>query len=293
MLDELMVLLLRGLGLGAVYALIAMSFTVVYGSSRILNFAQGNFLILGGLIAALLFGVNPQIWNWALTLPFAALAIALAMVLQGSITLWPLRSSSEQDSWIITTMAASVIIGAGLMLSRGPFSSVAASPFSSLGIFGTLTPAPYAISFVLAALWFLFLRWFMSKTLPGLAISAISQDLEAARAAGLRVRRLQLLAFGISGLIIGSAGFVAAPLFALNAEGGFHFVIDGFAALVIGGLGSLTGAVIGGLLLGILGMLATFFFGGEFQTLVVLLVLATMLTTYPQGLFGFAKARTV
>lgn len=82
-------------------------------------------------------------------------------------------------------------------------------------------------------------------------------------------------------------------MIALNAEGGFRFVIDGFAALIIGGLGSLAGAAVGGILLGILGMMATYFFGGEFRTLAVLLVLVAMLTTYPQGLFGFSKARTV
>lgn len=293
MLNELLVLLVRGLGIGAVYALIAMSFTVVYGSSRILNFAQGNFLILGGLIAAVLFGVNPEMWNWTAALPLAALVIAIAMTVQGAITLWPLRSSSEQDSWVITTMAASVIIGAVLHLVRGPFSSVAASPFPSFNAFGTSTPAPYALGLLLAVAWFVFLRWFMSKTLTGLAIGAISQDLEAARAAGLHVRRLQLVAFGISGLVIGSAGFVAAPMFSISAEGGFRFVIDGFAALIIGGLGSLSGALLGGLILGVVGMLATYFFGGEYRSLVVLLLLIAMLTTYPQGLFGFAKARTV
>lgn len=291
--NELMILLVRGVGVGAIYALIAMSFTVVYGSSRILNFAQGNFLILGGLAAALLFGVQATPLAWLIALPLCAIGIAVAMMAQGTITLLPLRSSSEQDSWVITTMAVSVIIGAVLHLSRGPFSSVAASPFDTMQIFGIPAPAPYVVAMLLALFWYLFLRWFLSRTLPGLAISAISQDQEAARAAGIKVRRLQILAFGLSGLIIGSAGFVAAPVIALNAEGGFRFVVDGFAALIIGGLGSVTGAAVGGLVLGIVGMLAIYFFGGEFRSLVVLLVLAAMLTTYPQGLFGFAKSRTV
>lgn len=291
--NELMVLLVRGIGIGAIYALIAMSFTVVYGSSRILNFAQGNFLILGGLIAAYVFGINPTPVSWFVVLPLAAAAIAIIMAVQGVITLWPLRSSTEQDSWVITTMAVSVIIGATLLLMRGPFSSVSASPFPSALIFGIPAPAPYVIALVLATFWYVFLRWFLTSTLPGLAISAISQDQDAARAAGIKVRRLQIAAFAISGLIIGSAGFVAAPVISLNAEGGFRFVVDGFAALIIGGLGSITGAALGGLILGVLGMVATYFFGGEFRSLVVLLVLVAMLTTYPQGLFGFAKSRTV
>jgi len=273
--------------------MIGMSFTVVYGSSRILNFAQGNFLILGGLIAATLFGVHPTLGGWLLMLPVAAAIIALAMVVQGAITLFPLRASGEQDSWVITTMAASVIIGALVLLSRGPFSMTAVSPFPSFNILGTSTPAPYGVAFVMAALWYAGLRWFMSRTATGLSISAISQDLDAARAAGLKVRRLQLIAFGISGLVIGSAGYAAAPLISVSADGAFRFVIDGFAALIIGGLGSLTGAAVGGLVLGIVGMLATYMFGGEFRDLVILLVMVAVLTGYPQGLFGFAKARTV
>lgn len=291
--DELLILLVRGVGVGAIYALIAMSFTVVYGSSRILNFAQGNFLILGGLSAALLFGIQVTPLAWLVALPLCALGIGVAMMAQGALTLWPLRSSTEQDSWVITTMAVSVIIAAVLHLSRGPFSSVAASPFNSVLMFGIPAPAPYVVAVLLAVFWYLFLRWFLSRTLPGLAISAISQDQDAARAAGIKVRRLQIIAFGLSGLIIGSAGFVVAPVISLNAEGGFRFVVDGFAALIIGGLGSVTGAAVGGIALGVLGMLATYFFGGEFRSLTVLLVLVVMLTTYPQGLFGFAKSRTV
>src|ERR1019366_7352224 len=95
-------------------------------------------------------------------------------------------------------------------------------------------------------------------TVTGLAISALSQDFDAARAAGLRVRRLQVLAFAISGLILGSAGFVAAPVITIAPAAGLQYVVNGFIAAVIGGMGSNTGALFGGPIVGVISMVATY-----------------------------------
>src|SRR3954469_7766746 len=112
MLDELLFIAMRGVGLGAIFTLVALSFNVVHSSSGILNFAQGNMLVLGGLIAFLLSAETPTFGAWLLFLPLAALAIAVTLTAQGWLTLIPLRFSTEQDSWIISTMAVSTIIGA-------------------------------------------------------------------------------------------------------------------------------------------------------------------------------------
>jgi branched-chain amino acid transport system permease protein len=115
----------------------------------------------------------------------------------------------------------------------------------------------------------------------------------AARAAGLKVRRLQLLAFGISGLIVGSAGYIAAPIITLASDSAVSYVLNGFVALVIGGVASNTGALIAGPLVGVAAMLATFKVGGEFQGLVSMLILVTILLIRPQGIFGDTAARRV
>jgi branched-chain amino acid transport system permease protein len=158
---------------------------------------------------------------------------------------------------------------------------------------GTRVPAPYAITTGLAVFWCLALRWFHTRVLTGLAISAIAQDLDAARAAGLRVRRLQIIAFAISGLIVGSAGFAAAPVMALANDSAIPYVTNGFVAAVVGGLGSNFGALVGGLLVGILSLYAAFEYGGEFQNLVSLALLVVVLMVRPQGLFGRRAARRV
>jgi branched-chain amino acid transport system permease protein len=291
--EELPIILVRGLGLGAIFALVAMSFNIVHSSSGILNFAQGNLFVLGGLFAFLFLPGQPNLPLWFVLLPMAALALGLLLAVQGYVTLLPLRSSVEQHSWLITTLAVSVIIGAILLIVQGTTQQSVRSPFPSFTIAGTRTPAPYALLVLLAVFWWLALRWFLSRTLTGLAISAIAQDLDAARAAGIRVRRLQVIAFGISGLIVGSAGFVAAPVIAIANDSGIAYVLNGFVAAVVGGLGSNLGALIGGALVGIASMYAAFQYGGEFQNAVSLALLIGVLMVRPQGLFGRPAARRV
>src|SRR3954463_5222832 len=108
--EELPIIFVRGLGLGAIFALVAMSYNVVHSSSGILNFAQGNLFVLGGLFAFVFLPAQPSILWWWLLLPAATLVLAVVLALQGWVTLLPLRSSIEQHSWLITTLAVSVII---------------------------------------------------------------------------------------------------------------------------------------------------------------------------------------
>jgi branched-chain amino acid transport system permease protein len=291
--EEFPIIVVRGLGVGAIFSLVAMSFNIVHSSSGILNFAQGNLFVLGGLFAFLCLPAQPSVGAWLGLLPLAAIGLGLLLAAQGYVTLLPLRSSVEQHSWLITTLAVSVIISAILLLVQGSAQQTVRSPFPSFTVAGTRTPAPYGMTLGLALFWFLALRWFHGRTLTGLAISAIAQDLDAARAAGIRVRRLQVYAFCISGLIVGSAGFVAAPIIAIANDSGIAYVLNGFVAAVVGGLGSNGGALAGGALVGIASMYAAFEFGGEFQNAVSLALLIGVLMVRPQGLFGRPAARRV
>jgi branched-chain amino acid transport system permease protein len=291
--QDILIVLVHGIGVGAVFALVGMSYNVVFNSSGILNFAQGNMLVLGGLFAFLVLPSTPGISQWFVLLPAAGLTIAVLLAAQGYITLLPLRSSVEQHSWLITTLAVSVIIGAVILIFQGTTQQSVRSPFPSFWVLGTRVPGAYATTTVVALAWFGVLRWFHTRALTGLAISAIAQDLDAARAAGIRVRRLQIIAFAISGLVVGSAGFVAAPVIAIANDSGISYALNGFVAAVIGGLGSDTGALAGGLLIGLLSMYAAYTYGGEFQDAVSLAVLITVLMVRPQGLFGRTAARRV
>jgi branched-chain amino acid transport system permease protein len=291
--DELLIIVVRGIGAGSIFALVGMSFNIVFNSSGILNFAQGNMLVLGGLFAFQVLPGQPNVMEWLIFLPLIAALVAVLLAVQGAITLAPLRSSVEQHSWLITTLAASVIIGGILLIYQGAAQQSVRSPFLPLHFLGTRVPATYAVTTGLAVFWCVALQWFHKHALTGLAISAIAQDLDAARAAGLRVRRLQIIAFAISGLIVGSAGFAAAPVMAIANDSAIPYVTNGFVAAVVGGLGSNFGALLGGVLVGMLSLCAAYEYGGEFQNLVSLALLVVVLMLRPQGLFGRRAARRV
>lgn len=291
--EELSIILVRGLGIGAVFSLIAMSLNAIHRASGIFNFAQGSMVVLGAVVAALYMPNVPDPYRWALFLPVAAVALAVTMSIQGYITLLPLRSSVEQHSWLVSTLAVSVLIGAVILLLQGNSQMITRSQFPSFPVFGSRTPAPYLMTIGLALLWYAGLRWFHGRTLTGLSISAVAQDLDAARAAGLRVRKLQMLAFGISGLIVGTTGFTAAPILAIANDSGIAYSTNGFVAAVVGGIGNDTGALLGGALVGILSMYTAYAYGGEFQNAVTLGLLVAVLMIRPEGLFGTPAARKV
>ena len=292
MLSEIAIIVVRGVAIGSIFAIIAMSFNIVHGATGILNFAQGNMFVLGGFAAFFLANQAGVSW-WLLMLPVAGLLVAALVTFQGWITLIPLRSSVEQDSWIISTVSVSVIIGAILMITQGPFAYTVSNMVPSFRVFGVRTHGAYALAIGAMLFWFFALRFFMRKTFIGLAISAISQDLDAARAAGLPVRRLQLIAFAISGLIVGTAGFLVAPVISISPDAGMRYVLNGFVAAVVGGIGSNLGTLIGGPLVGVVTMLTAYRIGGSYQDLASLLVLVGILMLRPQGLFGRVAARRV
>lgn len=292
MLSEIAIIVVRGIAIGSIFAMIAMSFNIVHGATGILNFAQGNMFVLGGFGAFFLANEAGFGW-WLLMLPVAGILVGALVALQGWITLLPLRSSVEQDSWLISTVAVSVIIAAVLLITQGPFAYTVQGVVPSFRILGVRTPGAYALSIGCMIFWFIALRIFLKKTFVGLAISALSQDFDAARAAGLPVRRLQIIAFAISGLMVGTAGFLVAPVISVASDAGLRYVLNGFVAAVVGGIGSNLGTLIGGPLVGVVTMLTAYKLGGAYQDLSSLLVLVAILMLRPQGLFGRVSARRV
>lgn len=291
--DEIFLVLLRGVSLGAIYAIIAMSFNVVYKSSGVLNFAQGNIFILGALAAAVFSNYVDGFFSWFVFMIIATALVAVILYIQGMITIGISPKKDNYQSWLVSTMASSVIIGALILMIQGPSTVHVSSVFGKVQAFGAKTPVTSLIAIALMFFWYIALEYFYRKTLLGLSISALSQDIQAAKSAGLPVKKLQLLAFGISGLVVGSAGFTLAPVLVVGAESGIQYVINGFIAGVVGGVGSNSGSILGGLLLGVITMMATFMLGGEFQLLAALVILVGVLMLRPQGLFGRTAARTV
>lgn len=293
MIDELILIGVRGLGLGAIYALLALGLNVIYNATHILNFAHGSMFVIGGLlgIAVSSFGYGTLEWGLLLVATGAVLGIFTAF--QGWITLLPLRQSTRQHSWLITTIAFAIIISALLFLTQGPWTAQFGGNIPYVRAGGMRTPITFLVLPALAIIWFVVLLLFSRYTLTGLALSAISQDLEAAAAAGLKIRRLQVLSFAIGGLIAGTAGFAAAPIISVAPDAGIRYVIYGFVAAVVGGMGSQFGAVVSGAVVGCIAMFAVYTFGGQYEGFVSLIILSLVLFVRPSGLFGSNSARRV
>lgn len=291
--DEHLFIAIRGLGLGAAFTIIALSLNVIYRATHILNFAQGGMFVLAGLLGAMFSEGGYGTWSWLVGFVISGLAMGALMAVQGAVTLWPLRHSAEQQSWLITTLSVSIIISALLLLTLGPWSSEFVGRVPSLELVGMLTPVPYLVLPVLAVVWYVALAAFFRWSLTGLSLSALSQDQDAAAAAGLSVRRLQILSFAISGVIIGTAGYAAAPIISISPDSGIRYVISGFVVAVVGGIGNMTGALVCGPIIGVIAMLSTYHFGGQYQGLVSTVILTLILLFRPSGLFGAHTARRI
>lgn len=291
--DELIIILVRGIGSGAVFALVAMSLNIVFNASGILNFAQGHLLVVAGVLSFLFYPAGGSVGTWIVALVLVTLGTAAITALQGWLVLLPLRSSVEQHSWIVTTLASSVIIGALITLSMGPSALDVKNPFGSFKLLGTNVPYVYVGLLVLTLVIYFAVRWFQKSMLIGLALNALSQDLDAARAAGASTRKLQVLAFGISGLMMGLTGILGASVIGISEANALHYLVYGFVVAIVGGLGNNTGALIAGPIFGVILMMVTFYMGNQWQTPLALAVIILILMLRPRGIFGRVHARRV
>jgi len=290
---ELAIILIRGVGSGAVFTLVAMSLNIVFNASGILNFAQGHLLVLAGVLSFLFYPAGGSVGTWIFALILVSILTAAITAFQGWLILLPLRSSVEQHSWIVTTLATSVILGALVTLTMGPNALDVKNPFGSLQVAGTEVPYVYIGLIGLTVAIYLAVRWFQKSALIGLALNALSQDLDASRAAGGSTRKLQVLAFAISGLMMGLTGILGASVIGISEANALTYLVFGFIVAIVGGLGNNTGALIAGPIFGVLLMLVTFSLGNKWQTPLALAVMIVVLMLRPRGIFGRVHARRV
>jgi branched-chain amino acid transport system permease protein len=293
--SELATIAARGAGLGALFTLVAISINIIFNSSGVLNFAQGQYLVLGAFLSSSWQAAQPS-WAtprwWLLLVAIVAIVVILS-VIQGWLTLRPMRSENDQHSWIMTTLAASIILGAVIVLVTGPRTVTAQDAFGSVPVGGITLPLIYPILLLAALLIFAGLNLYKKRSLTGLTLNALSQDLHAAQTAGARTTRLQLISFGLGGGITGLAGYLGGPIMNISTESALHYVVYAFIVAVIGGVGNQLGALVAGPAFGLLLVFASFQVGGSAELPFALLIIVAVLMIRPQGLFGRHNARRV
>jgi branched-chain amino acid transport system permease protein len=276
--------LLSGLTVGAIYALVALGFCIIYNASQVINFAQGEFVMIGGMATASFLGAG-------LPLPLAALAaVALAALIGMALARFavaPARGASVVTLIIITIGAAILLRGlATLVWDKRIHALPSFSGDAPIGIAGaTLTPQSLWVigvaALAVAALW-----GFFNRTLTGKAILAVSHNRLAAQLMGISVRRVLLASFALSAALGALAGILIAPITFTSWDVGVMLGLKGFAAAILGGMGSGPGAVLGGLTLGLLESLGAGYLSSAYKDAIAFVVMLAVLVLMPGGLLG-------
>jgi branched-chain amino acid transport system permease protein len=282
--------LVSGLTLGSVYGMIALGFTLIYNATGIVNFAQGEFVTYGALIA--ISGVGA-----GLPIPLAVLVAMLAVALLGAAlergAIRPARRASVVSLIIIT-------IGASMFL-QGMAMKVWGQEARPMPHFSGEDPILFAGAAILPQhLWVMgvvmttmLLLWALGeKTQVGKAMRACAINRQAAQLCGIPVARMVMLSFALSGLLGGLAGAIVAPLAMGQYNMGVMLGLKGFAAAILGGMGNPMGAVLGGLVLGSLESLSIVVLPSGYKDAVAFAILLIVLLTRPSGLLG-RRARQV
>ncbi|MEJ2364622.1 MAG: branched-chain amino acid ABC transporter permease [Deltaproteobacteria bacterium] len=285
-------LLVSSLLIGGVYALISIGLTLIFGVMRIVNFAHGEFLMLAMFACywmVELTGLSPYV-----TVPFVVLLLFLFGVI---IYVLIIRRTvgSPMVVQIFATVGLSLFMeNMALVLWSGDYRTIG-SFASSAGFSVAGIQVNYAlfIAFLVAITVSLLLFAFVAWTYPGKAIRATVQDRTAAQLMGINIDKVFLLTFAIGSGLVGIAGALLAPSYAIFPTVGTNFVLAAFVVVVLGGMGSMTGALIGGLLIGLIETFSGFFIAPELKQAFYFIVFILVLVFRPAGLMGQRGAEEI
>lgn len=287
-LSTLLQQIINGLSLGSVYALIAVGYSLVYSILLFSNFAHGGFLVVGGYACYYL--LTQQGYGIVLASVGAILASGVVAVLTERLAYKPIRERTSMTLYLlIASMGVSIVIeNIFVIVVGGRFRALPQDTFPS-GVFslggGVTVNASDILSLAVAVVFLGALQLFLSRTRWGLAIRAAACDLHTAGLMGVNVTLLIGIVFFVAGLLAAVGGIFLSAKYSLYPQLG-NITIKAFIAAVIGGLGSLPGAVLGSLILGLAEMLTAGFISSQMRDMVVFSMLVVMLLVRPAGFFG-------
>jgi branched-chain amino acid transport system permease protein len=278
--------------LGGIYALIAVGLTLIFGVMRVVNFAHGEFLMLGMYLAFwgfTLWALDPYVVLVGSIPAFFLLGLlTYGLVMRGVIT-------ASHNAQIFTTVGLSIVLqNAALVAWTGDFRFVRpwhASVVLRLGgtAFNLSQVVAFAIALALTILLFAFMKW----THTGRVLRATAQDREAATLMGIDTDRVYRLAWAIGIAAVGAAGVLVAPLYSVYPTAGLQFVLISYVVVVLGGLGDMVGALLGSLIVAVVEVLGSYFLGTAWKEVLYFLLFIAVLLFRPAGLFGQRGAETL
>lgn len=274
---------IHGLGWASIYTLIAVGFSLIFSASRIINLSQGEFVMLGGLLGFTLYSLGAPI----LAIPvIAALGVALVGIVLDRVAISP-ASGASPTSLIIITIAVSIVLKSMAALIWGPDSFRIPNffPNAVIGSSAVRIDSQYLLVMVVCGVSILTLTLFLKKTRLGRSIRACSMDPIGATLVGVSPQRMRMLAFCISGGLGGMIGTLITPIFYASFDSGLTLGLKGFSAAVLGGMGSIPGAVTGGIIIGLAEAMGASV-ASSYKDIIAPVLMILILYLRPQGILG-------
>jgi branched-chain amino acid transport system permease protein len=282
--DLVLQLLFTGIGIGAVYALVALGFVLIFRATNVVNFAQGEFSMVAAYLMVVCIEQGFPYW---LAFISALVGMALLGVIFNLGVYYPLRHRSYLPV-IIATIGASILLANSVLAIYGPQPQVLQGWFDTPGI--QLGPvyldSQYLLIIAVTIVLVAFNYWFFEHTMLGKKLQATSQDKEMASLLGISVSTMIMITFIYSAVLGGLAGLLVAPILFVSIQMGSTIALKAFAATIIGGFGDVAGAIIGGLALGVIETFGAAYVSVPYKDGFAFLVLIAFLIFRPQGIFG-------
>jgi len=275
-----------GLLLGAVYALFSSGLTLIWGMMNFINFAHGEFVMLGMYVALLVTWVNlgPEVFGPAAAVALMLLGVIVYMGLIKHVMRGPMLSQ------ILSTFGLALLLRYTVFfIFSANFVSLPQTSLSgTVNVGGILMPVPQLVAGVVAIILTVGLHLLLTRTTVGSKLLAVSEDRNAAMLMGIRPDRMQALAWGLSAGAAGIAGALMATAYPWSPSVGETFGLTAFVVVALGGFGSVPGALYAGLIIGLIQALSAFWFGPIYKDIVVYALFVVLLWLRPQGLMGKA-----
>jgi branched-chain amino acid transport system permease protein len=277
---------LNGVMLGLNYALIALGLTLIFGIMGIVNFAHGEMYMLGGYVAYFLFGQFG--FNFFATLVAAAIIVGTLGVILEKLVFRPLTTRPKIElTSLIAAVGLAWVLQMLAVIAFGEQDQKVPSAFKGILTMGGAVITKERLAAILIGVSLVvILNLFLLRTKTGRAIRAVAQDKEAAALQGVGVSRISALAFGIGCGLAAIAGALVAPIFIINPSLGSEVILKAFLVVILGGMGSVPGAVLGGLVLGFIESFGSLFFTVPTVMVLTFVLIIVILIVRPQGLLG-------
>jgi len=274
----------NGIMLGSTYAIVALGLTLVFGILHIPNFAHGHLYMLGAYVSFFVM-TKLGLGFWA-AMGISVVVLAGAGVVVERLVYRPLRDQPHINSFI-SAIGALMILETGVIILWGPQAQRIKNPYpGAIDILGITMTQQRLLLIIVAIVLIVLLQLFIKKTTPGTTIEAVAQNREGAMLVGINVDRVSSLTFAISTATAAAAACLVAPIFMISPAMGVMLGMKAFIIVILGGLGSVPGAILGGYILGLIEALGGGYLSADYKDVFAFGALILILAVKPTGLFG-------